>query len=74
MSSLDLAKLDQIEADLLKIREILNPEDSPYICDVIVSNVKDEALEDLVMDMLINMGYKPKTIIRIIKLVRKIQS
>ena len=52
----------------------MNPEDAPYICDIIVSNINDELLENLVMDMLIRMGYKQKIITDVIKIVRNIQS
>jgi len=74
MPSMDLAKLNLIEKNLLQIREILNPEDSPYICDLIVSNINDEGLEDLAMDMMIRMGYKNKTIIRVTEIIRKIRT
>jgi hypothetical protein len=74
MLSMDLAKLNLIEKNLLQIREILNPEDSPYVCDLIVNNISDEDLEDLAMDMLIRMGYRNKTIIKIVAIIRKIQT
>jgi hypothetical protein len=69
-----LDKLEQIDRQLLNIRAILNPEDSPYICDTIVSNINDENLADLVMEMMARMGYKKSVIFKIIKIIIKIQS
>jgi len=70
----NLEDLERIENYLLEIRGILNPEDGPYICDAIVANISDELLADLIMDMLIRMNYKPKTIKKIIQKVKEIQS
>jgi hypothetical protein len=70
----DLNELQKIEDKLGEIREILNPEDSPYVCDTIVTNIADSDLASLVQDMLIRMGYMKKMIGRITKIVKEIQS
>ncbi len=74
MNLKSIKDLEKIEKELLQIRNILNPEDAPYICDIVVTNINDQLLEDLVMDTLIRMGYRKKIIMDIIKIVRKIQS
>ncbi len=74
MNLKDLNKLQEIEDKLAEIRGILNPEDSPYICDTIVTNIADEDLADLVKQMMVKMGYDNKVIKRIEKMVVAIQS
>ncbi|MCX6743675.1 MAG: hypothetical protein NT116_05605 [Candidatus Parcubacteria bacterium] len=73
MNLKSLDQLNRIEAKLTEIREILNPEDSPYICDTIVTNIADEELENLVKDMMLRMGYKNKLIEKTLKIIREIQ-
>ncbi|MCX6744166.1 MAG: hypothetical protein NTX82_01430 [Candidatus Parcubacteria bacterium] len=73
MNLRDLDKLQQIEDKLTAIREILNPEDSPYICDTIVSSIADEELPLLIKEMMVKMGYKNKLIDQILKIVEEIQ-
>ena len=70
----DLNKLEKIEDKLGEIRELLNQEDSPYVCDTIVTNIADEDLFSLVEKMLKRMGYKKKMIGKIEKIVNEIQS
>jgi hypothetical protein len=70
----DLDKLQHIENKLGQIRELLNPEDSPYVCDTIVTNIGDEDLWPLVEEMMKRMGYKKKMIARIQKIVKEIHS
>ncbi|MCX6739716.1 MAG: hypothetical protein NTZ49_00625 [Candidatus Parcubacteria bacterium] len=74
MNLMSLDQLNKIEAQLLEIREILNPEDSPYICDTIVTNIGDEDCVVLVKEMMGKMGYNNKIIKRIEKIVLEIQS
>ncbi len=69
-----LEKLQDIENKLGEIRGLLNPEDSPYVCDTIVTNIADEDLFSLVEEMMKKMGYKKKMIGRIEKIVKEIQS
>jgi hypothetical protein len=69
----DLNKLQQIEEKLQEIRELLNPEDSPYICDTIVTNIGDEELKTLIYEMLVRMGYKQKMMGKIARIVIEIQ-
>lgn len=73
MNLRDLNKLQQIEDKLNVIREILNPEDSPYVCDTIVTCIGDEELGGLVKEMMIKMGYNNKLIEKTLKIVREIQ-
>ena len=74
MNLKDINDLQKIEDKLGKIREILNPEDSFYICDTIVTNIADKELGSLVEEMMVRMGYNNKMIVRIIKIVKQIQS
>jgi hypothetical protein len=71
---MNLEQLQKIEDKMGEIRELLNPEDSPYVCDTIVANINDEMLIDLVMDMLIHMGYKNKKILEVSRIIEQIQS
>lgn len=71
---MNLEDLQQIENRLGEIKALLNPEDAPYICDAIISNIDDEMLCELVMDMMLKMGYKNKKILEIGEKVRQIQS
>lgn len=73
MNLKDLNKLEQIEAKLTEVRGILNPEDSPYICDTIVTHIADEELGNLVKEMMGRLGYEKKTIAKIKKIVEQIQ-
>lgn len=73
MNLRDLNKLQQIEDKLTEIRETLNPEDSPYVCDTIVTCVGDEELSRLVKEMMIKMGYTQKLIDKTLKIVKDIQ-
>lgn len=68
-----LEDLEKIEKKLLEIRELLHPEDSPYVCDVIVTSISDELLADLIQEMLIRMGYRNKIIIKVLGIIREIQ-
>ncbi len=70
----NLANLELIEKELLEIREILNPEDSPYICDAIIHNIQDEDLNWLISEMLLKMGYEKDIITKINKIVEKMQA
>jgi len=70
----DINDLQKIEDRLGEIREILNPEDSPYICDTIVRNIKDEELGSLIEEMLLRMGYKKNILLKVRKIVKQIQS
>ena len=70
----NLNKLEKIEAKLMDIRQILNPEDAPYICDTIVTNIGDEDLAALVKEMMGKMGYDKKMIGRVEKIILVIQS
>jgi hypothetical protein len=72
MNLRDLDKLQNIENKLGEIRKLLNPEDSPYVCDTIVTNIGDEDLWALVKEMMKRMGYKKKMIGRIEKIVKEI--
>ncbi|MDD5341044.1 MAG: hypothetical protein PHC97_01250 [Patescibacteria group bacterium] len=74
MGTRNLKDLENIEKHLDHIKSLLNPEDSPYICDTIVTNIGDEMLVDLIMDMLINMGYKNKMILKVAKIIKQIQA
>jgi glutamate formiminotransferase len=71
---MNLDELQKIEDKLGEIRDLLNPEDGFYVCDAIVTNIKDEMLIDLVMDMMITMGYNKKKILRVAQIVKQIQS
>jgi len=73
MNLKDINDLEKIEDRLGKIRKLLNPEDSPYICDTIVTNIADEDLVGLVEAMMKKMGYNPRMINKIKKIVEKIQ-
>lgn len=73
MNLKQLNDLQKIENKLSEIREILNPEDSPYICDTIVTNVTDQELCELIRRMMKAMGYNKKMIKRIEKIVLEIQ-
>ncbi|OGY42017.1 MAG: hypothetical protein A2Y67_02955 [Candidatus Buchananbacteria bacterium RBG_13_39_9] len=74
MNLKDLNNLQKIEEKLTEIREILNPEDAPYICDTIVTNIGDEELVSLIEEMMKKMGYTKKMIDKIEKIVNKIQA
>lgn len=74
MNLKDINDLQKIEDRLGEIREILNPEDSPYICDTIVRNIKDEELGSLIEEMLLRMGYKKNILLKVRKIVKQIQS
>ena len=74
MNLKDLNNLQKIEEKLTEIREILNPEDAPYICDTIVTNIGDEELVSLIEEMMRKMGYTKKMIDKIEKIVNKIQA
>ena len=69
-----LEELQKIEDKLGEIKAVLNPVNGPYVCDAIVSNVNDEMLTDLVMDMLVHMGYNDKKILKVAQIVKQIQS
>ncbi|MBN1326191.1 hypothetical protein JW977_04425 [Candidatus Falkowbacteria bacterium] len=71
---MNLEDLQIIENKMGEIKELLNPVDAAYICDAIVSNLKDEMLSELVMDMMLKMGYKNKKILEVAEKVRQIQS
>ncbi len=70
---MNLDHLDKIENKLSEIRELLNPEDSPYVCDTIVISIADEELDSLVKEMLARMGYQKKMVGKILKIVSEIQ-
>jgi hypothetical protein len=74
MNLRNLNDLQKIEDKFGEIKVILNPVDAPYICDTIVNNINDEMLNDLIMDMMINMGYNRKKILQIAKIINQIQS
>jgi len=71
---MNLEDLQIIENKMVEIKALLNPADAPYICDAIVSNLKDEMLSELIMDMMLNMGYKNKKILEVVEKVKQIQS
>lgn len=73
MNLKDLNDLQKIEDKLGELREILNPEDSPYICDTIVTNIADEELDVLIKDMMVRMGYKTKMIAKVLKIMKSIR-
>lgn len=73
MNLKDLNELQKIEDRLGEIREILNPEDSPYVCDTIVTNIADKDLFSLIEEMMKKMGYKKKMIRMIEQIVKEIQ-
>lgn len=68
-----LKDLEQIEDKLMKIRNLVNPEDGYVICDTIVTSINDQELESHVQDMMIAMGYEKELIIKVTKIVREIQ-
>jgi negative regulator of replication initiation len=74
MNLKDLKNLNIIETKLTEIRGLLNPEDAPYICDTIVTNIGDEELVSLIEEMMKKMGYTKKMIDKIEKIVNKIQA
>ena len=73
MNLKDLNNLQKIEAKLTEIRELLNSEDSPYVCDAIVTSIADEELGNLIRDMMVKMGYKSKIIKKVLIIINQIQ-
>ncbi len=71
---MNLDEMQKTEDKLGEIRAILNPVDAPYICDVIINNISDEMLNDLIMDMMVKMGYNKKKILKIAQIINQIQS
>lgn len=69
-----LEDLQKIEDKLGEIRTILNPIDGPYICDTIINNINDKMLVDLIMNMMIKMGYENKKILQVAKIINQIQT
>lgn len=68
-----LKNLDYVEKKLLKIREILNPEDGYVICDAIIVSYGDELLAGHIKDMLKAMGYEKNIIAKVSKILKQIQ-
>lgn len=68
-----LEKLEFIENSLLKIKQIISPEDAYMICDEIVTCIDDELLADHIHDMLKTMGYSKERIRKISNIIKKIQ-
>lgn len=68
-----LQKLEFIENNLLKIKEIISPEDAYLVCDEIVTSIDDELLADHIHDMLKAMGYSAERIGKISTIIKQIQ-
>ena len=69
---MNLKDLEKIENILAEIRKLLNPEDSPYVCDMVVMNIAGDGLKDLVIEMMAQMGYNKKMIKKIVRIISKI--